>query len=88
MGNDDESKQAILARRARYIAMAVAGISTATSATACVCLSPLSDAGMDGGPGSRPDAALPLTDTRVGTATDAPTDANHEDSAPDDSDAP
>jgi hypothetical protein len=93
MGNDDENKQAILARRARYIAMAVAGISTATSATACVCLSPLpGDAGMDASPSSPPDAALPLPDTRVGPATDAagdvPTDANNEDSAPDESDAP
>jgi hypothetical protein len=45
MGNDDENRSAILARRARYIAMAVAGISTATSATACACLSPSVDVG-------------------------------------------
>jgi hypothetical protein len=81
MGSDDENKQAILARRACYIAMAVAGISTATSATACVCLQPLHGpdaSGPDASAGSQPDAA-----------GDAPTtDANREDSAPVDSDAP
>jgi hypothetical protein len=40
MGNDDENRKAILARRARYIAMALAGMSTATTACASVCLSP------------------------------------------------
>lgn len=45
MGNEDENRQAILARRARYIAMAVAGVSTATTACASVCLSPSVDVG-------------------------------------------
>ena len=40
MGNDEEPRTAILARRARYIAMALAGVSTATTACASVCLSP------------------------------------------------
>jgi hypothetical protein len=49
MGNDDENRRAILARRARYIALALAGMSTATTACASVCLSP-------------PDASLPPRD--------------------------
>jgi hypothetical protein len=41
--HDDDTK-AILARRARFVAMALAGVGTATQATACVCLQPLFDA--------------------------------------------
>ena len=102
MGNDDENQRAILARRARYIAMAVAGVSTATSATACVCLQPLngpdasfSDTNADA---PLPDAWLPtLPDSRgpvwpsTDAATDAPeeaSDAHSEEDAPNDSDAP
>ncbi len=40
MQGDDDDAKAILKRRARYVAMALAGIGTATQATACVCLSP------------------------------------------------
>lgn len=101
MGNEDENQRAILARRARYIAMAVAGVSTATSATACVCLSPIEnpDAGWDANADAPlPDAWLPtLPDSRgpvwpsTDAATDAPEEANDahtEADAPTDSDAP
>lgn len=99
MGNEDENRKAILARRARYIAMALAGVSTATSATACVCLEPLHDAGSDtNADAPLPDAWLPtLPDSRgpvwpsTDAATDAPEEANDahtEADAPTDSDAP
>jgi len=98
MGNEDENRRAILARRARYIAMAVAGVSTATSATACVCLSPLYDAGGDANSDAPiPDARLPtLPDSQrpVWPATDASTDApaasedaSAEDASPGDADS-
>ncbi len=46
MSAEDDDTKAILKRRARYVAMALAGIGTATQATACVCLSPIEvDAG-------------------------------------------
>jgi len=56
MTNEDENRKAILARRARYIAMALAGVGSATtSACANVCLSirrdtgnTSADAGVDG----------------------------------------
>jgi len=40
MHDDDDDAKAILKRRARYVAMALAGVGTATQATACVCLDP------------------------------------------------
>ena len=77
MGNDDENRSAIPARRARYIAMAVAGVSTATTACASACLR--ADANRDAGP--------PI-DLRFPDATSldaAPTDAGVD--ATDDADA-
>lgn len=99
MSEEDESRKAILARRARYIAMAVAGVSTATSATACVCLEPRQgpDAGMrdTNADAPLPDAWLPtLPDSRgpvwpsTDAATEAADDAPAEEDAPSDSDAP
>lgn len=75
MATDDANKQAILARRARYIAMAVAGVSTATSATACVCLSPVSryDAGGDA---NAPTDAAPRTEVDAQPAVDGGTTAD------------
>ncbi len=43
MQGDDDDAKAILKRRARYVAMALAGIGTATQATACICLEPPGD---------------------------------------------
>jgi hypothetical protein len=42
MGNepDDPDREAILLRRQRWIALAVAGVAAATTACACACLSP------------------------------------------------
>ena len=62
MGNEDENRKAILARRARYIAMALAGMSTATTATACVCLAPGVDASVATDAGE-PDAGDDANDT-------------------------
>ena len=59
MGNDDENRKAILARRARYIAMALAGVSTATTACANVCLSIRRDVGPHAGPDAGTDASEP-----------------------------
>jgi hypothetical protein len=42
---DDPNRALILARRNRLIAAAIIGATTVTSATACACLSPISDAG-------------------------------------------
>lgn len=58
MPNDDENRKAILARRARYIALALAGVSTATTACAAACLrvAPPTDAGLDSGQGESADA--------------------------------
>jgi len=51
--DDDRNRAAILARRSRYIALALLGTTTAVNATACACLEPLPppDAGVDAGPG-------------------------------------
>lgn len=56
--DDDElHRAAILARRSRFVALALMGTTTAVSATACACLSPdlppdagSQDSGPDGGP--------------------------------------
>lgn len=59
--NDDT--KAILARRARYVAMALAGIGTATQATACVCLDPT--VGPDADIDANRDAPCIPTDANV-----------------------
>ena len=79
--HDDDGAQ-ILKRRARYVAMALVGVGTATQATACVCLSPLStdagdpylDANIDA---SRRDAAMTTPDTGHDAASAL--DASHSD---------
>ena len=40
---DDErhAREAILARRLRFVKLAVAGVAAATTATSCACLTPL-----------------------------------------------
>ncbi len=58
--SDDPDRDAILLRRQRWIALAVAGVTAATTACACACLSPSHDAGP------------PPHDA----GTDAPTDTN------------
>lgn len=40
MAQDEDDRRAILARRKRFIAMALLGTTTAVTGTACVCLSP------------------------------------------------
>lgn len=57
MSEEDESRKAILARRARYIAMALAGVSTATTACANACLRVRYDTGPNASADtSEPDA--------------------------------
>lgn len=55
---DDEAREAILARRMRFVTLAVAGVAAAATATACACLSQVAhpidsaaprDAGTDAG---------------------------------------
>lgn len=56
----DDDRPAILARRARFLRLALAGITTASTATACACLSPSYDAGtasQDAGTGASDDVA-------------------------------
>lgn len=55
----DEDARAILKRRARYVAMALAGVGTATQAACGPCLSPSVDAG-DPHADASIDAAPPL----------------------------
>jgi hypothetical protein len=52
----DESRRAILERRARFVRLAIVGVTAAATATACACLTPLPvdtgtapDAGTDAG---------------------------------------
>ncbi|MFO0681667.1 MAG: hypothetical protein U0234_06435 [Sandaracinus sp.] len=59
---DDEAREAILARRMRFVKLAVAGVAAATTATACVCLSP---------PLDNRDSALPR-DAGTDAGEDAP----------------
>jgi hypothetical protein len=57
---DDSDRLAILARRKRWVTLAIAGATAAATATACACLSPALDGGPpphDAGPDtSDPDA--------------------------------
>ena len=69
---EDEDQKAIVARRARYIAMALAGVGTATQAAACVCLSPIQDV----------DAGDPTIDGGLDGGSDAGVDALQLDARP------
>jgi hypothetical protein len=42
---DEASREAILARRRRFLALALSGVTTASTATACACLTPAFDGG-------------------------------------------
>lgn len=53
---DDSSRAAILARRSGFIALALAGATTAVSATACACLSPPDPADTPSDAGTNEDA--------------------------------
>jgi hypothetical protein len=77
---DDEDRKAILKRRARYVAMALAGMGSATQAACVPCLSPLVDAGdptIDGAIDAGVDAArldaVACLSPDGWVATDAPT---------------
>ncbi len=94
---DDDDARAILKRRARYIAMALAGLGTATQATACVCLeatvdADVTDANIDAEePSTRIDVGSPGPDVATSDADDAsPVDARRvdEDVTTIDEDAP
>ncbi len=100
MSAEDDDSKAILKRRARHVAMALAGIGTATQATACVCLNPLGtdagdptvDANIDAEePSTRIDVGSPGPDVATSDADDAsPVDARRvdEDVTTIDEDAP
>ena len=74
--DDDElHRAAILARRSRFVALALMGTTSAVSATACACLTPYlppdagsQDSGPDGGPG---DAATSDAASSDAAASDA-----------------
>ena len=59
---EDDEREAILARRMRFVKLAIAGVAAATTATACVCLSP---------PVGDQDSALPR-DAGTDASEDAP----------------
>jgi hypothetical protein len=89
VSSSDDDTKAILRRRARYVALALAGVGTATQATACVCLSPVVDSGdpyadadLDTSP---PDAARA---SDVGLDAPASLDASGGLDAPPSDDAP
>jgi hypothetical protein len=91
--DDDTDRAAILARRRRWIALAVAGVASTTQACSCSCLAPPwdsgrfydggPDAGMDGGTRAPTDGAA---DTASDTGLDAASDVGA--STADDADAP
>jgi hypothetical protein len=73
--SDDRDRAAILARRKRWIGLALAGVATATQATSCACLAPVTDSGRfyDGGPDAGNDAAThPSADGGTTDDADAP----------------
>jgi len=58
VSDEEHDRAAILARRKRWIAMAVAGLAASSSACSCACLSPRSDSGprIDAGTDANGDA--------------------------------
>ncbi len=64
--SDDDDAKAILKRRARYIAMALAGFSSATQSTACMCLGPGNTDAGDPTVDASIDAERPSTRIDVG----------------------